>query len=305
MPDKSSVRKHRSKKRHSIAQLKQLCLKPNSETIGNWMARRVSRPMALRVTWLIAPLGLPADLMTLFAWAVGLAATVAFAFGQPYGWVIGAVLLQLWYLLDHVDGQLARLYGTESLDGAGLDYLMHHSLGVAVPIGVGFGLQANGVALPAAIAWALGVQLVVAVHDTRYKAFTKRLKRLKGRLTVEGGSGARPTPTAGPPLRPDRLLVWGARKLCEPHVTMNILTLLAILALFLPEWGNKISLIYVALMAVLAWLVAIWSIGRSVLRRDAESEFAAWYQTSEGKVLRQVDGWWVVEPEEEPENKPS
>lgn len=257
--------------------------------------------MALRVTRLIAPLGIPADLMTLFAWAVGLAAAVAFAFGQPWGWLVGAILLQLWYLLDHVDGQLARLYETESLDGAGLDYLMHHSLGVAVPLGVGFGLQStsNAWILPVAVAWALGVQLVVAFHDARYKAFTKRLKRLKGRLIIEGGSGARPTPTMGPPLRPDRLLVWTARKLCEQHVTMNLLALLTIVALFTPKWGHLVATGYVVLMAVVAWAVAIWSIGRSVVRRDAEAEFAAWYKPPQGETLQKIDGWWIVGPEEE------
>ena len=319
MVDGSSARKKDTTGRRSIAELKSICLKPNSETIGNWMARRISRPMALRVTWLIAPWGIPADLMTVFAWAIGLGAAVAFAFGQPYGWIVGAILLQLWYLLDHVDGQLARLYGTESLDGAGLDYLMHHSLGVAVPIGVGYGLQeyAGQIVsrqivfeqqmvtsqqtlpvdwiLPLAIAWALGVQLIVAFHDTRYKAFTKRLKRLKGQLIVEGGGGARPTPTARPPFRPDRLLVWTARKMCEQHVTMNILTVLAIFAFFQPEWGQHVSLLYVMLMAMLAWLVASWSISRSVLRRDAEVEFAAWYKAPPGHFLHQVNGWWVVE----------
>ncbi|MGD9125888.1 MAG: CDP-alcohol phosphatidyltransferase family protein [Planctomycetia bacterium] len=297
MADNPKVQKHLLKK----------CLKPDSETIGNWMARRISRPMALQVTRIIAPLGIPADLMTCFAWATGLAAAVAFAFGQPWGWIVGAILLQLWYLLDHVDGQLARLYETESLDGAGLDYLMHHSLGIAVPLGVGFGLQHAGMegsttsspwALPVAIAWALGLQLVVAVHDTRYKAFTKRLKRLKGQLIVEGGSGARPTPTAGPPLRPDRLVIWTARKLCEQHVTMNLLTVLAILALFWPAWIYQASLVYLIVMAIVAWLVAIWSIGRSVLRRDAEAEFAAWYKTPPGHTLQKIDGWWVVESDE-------
>ena len=291
MPDHSPMREHRIEK----------CLKPDSQTIGNWMARRISRPMALRVTRVIAPLRIPADLMTCFAWATGLAAAVAFAFGQPWGWLAGAILLQLWYLLDHVDGQLARLYETESLDGAGLDYLMHHSLGIAVPLGVGFGLQTlgpegtfNAWILPAAIAWALGSQLVVAVHDARYKAFTKRLKRLKGQLIVEGGGGARPVPTMAPPLRPDRLVAWTARKLCEQHVVMNLLTALTILALCSPEFGYHAAIIYVTAMAVVAWSVAIWSIGRSVIRRDAESEFAAWYQPPEGKTLEKTDGWWVV-----------
>ena len=55
--------------------------------------------------------------------------------GLACGWIVAAGLLQLWYLLDHVDGQLARLRGTASLDGVQLDFLMHHTVNLLVPLG--------------------------------------------------------------------------------------------------------------------------------------------------------------------------
>jgi hypothetical protein len=104
------------------------------------------------------------------------------------------VLLQLWYLLDHVDGQLARLRGTASLDGVQLDYLMHHTLNLLVPLGVGCGLFA-ATAQPlwavGGLLWAVSSLLITLHHDARYKAFIQRLKRLRGQLRVHGGGGGR------------------------------------------------------------------------------------------------------------------
>ncbi|MBN2295071.1 MAG: hypothetical protein JXM70_21765, partial [Pirellulales bacterium] len=93
--------------RPSLEELERICQKPDHRRLGNWMARRLSRPTALRVTWLIVPWGISANAATLLAWAVGMASAAAFAMGSPGWWLLAAALLQLWYLLDHVDGQLA------------------------------------------------------------------------------------------------------------------------------------------------------------------------------------------------------
>ena len=99
---------------------------------------------ALRVTRVVAPWGVSANMATLAAWGCGVAAAAAFGWGTVWRVARRRRLLQLWYLLDHVDGQLARLRGTASLDGVQLDYLMHHTVNLLVPLGVGFGLFARG-----------------------------------------------------------------------------------------------------------------------------------------------------------------
>jgi len=241
------------------------------------MARRVSRPAALRVTWLVAPWGVSANAATLSAWAAGMAAAAAFAWGTPGGWLLGAALLQLWYLLDHVDGQLARLRGTASLDGVQLDYLMHHTINLLVPLGVGAGLFVRSLQpawFLAGLVWALGSLLITLHHDARYKAFAKRLKRLRGRLEVEGGGGARPGCQPPLPRRPGRLLVYLARKACEIHVVMNLLTVLAVGQWFFGDamLGPRIYLAAMALLSastgrLVDWPVALQSRGRARIRR--------------------------------------
>jgi hypothetical protein len=270
-----------------------LCQKPDHRVIGNWMARRVTRPLALKVTRLVAPLGVSAHAATFFAWGAGLAAAFAFAGGTPLFWVVGATLLQLWYLLDHVDGQLARLRGTESLDGAALDYLMHHTLNLLVPIGIGWGFGSRG-SLLAGLSWGLGLFAIGLLHDVRYKAFIKRLKRLHGELRAIGGGGGRPAPPAPMPRRPKTLAGWLARKACETHVIMNVLTLLAIGEWLIGDATLVTGRAYLLIMAALAPSLAAMLLCRSLRQGSAEQEFAAWFQAPDQCEVVRADGWYIV-----------
>lgn len=287
--------------RPHIKELERLCQKPDHRRLGNWMARRITRPAALRITWLLLPTGLSAHAMTLAAWCVGLAGAAAFGYGSNASWLVGAMLLQLWYLLDHVDGQLARYRGTASLDGVQLDYLMHHSIALAVPCGVGLGLEAmtgKRLFILAGIVWGMGVLVVTLANDTRYKAFVQRLKRVHGPLEVLGGGAARPQPAAALPRKLVPLAGWCLRKACEIHVTMNLLGLLALASLVAPSTAHMAAKLYLIGIAAAAALLALVTIRRLVAGQAAEAEFAAWYRPAEGQELVFRDGWWFVEPAE-------
>jgi phosphatidylglycerophosphate synthase len=288
-------------KRFDFTEFEHQCQKPDHRRVGNWMARRVTRPVALRVTWVVAPWGLSANLATVLAWSCGIAAAVMLARGSLAAWLLAAVLLQLWYLLDHVDGQLARLHETASLDGVQLDYLMHHTMNLAVPLGTGHGVfvaTGDPAWLWAGAAWGLAALLITLHHDARYKTFVKRLKRLRGTLEVRGGAGGRPQPQPAVPRNPLRLAAWAARKLCEMHVVMNLLSVLAVAGWLAGDdrlWAGRV---YLGLMAVLGTGVAAVSIVRSQRDQAVEREFAAWYRPADGDRLVYRDGWWIVEPAE-------
>ncbi len=284
-------------KRLPLGELERRCQKPDHRRLGNWMARRVSRPAALRVTWLVAPWGVTANMATLAAWFCGLAAAVAFGLGSAWSWLAGAALMQLWYLLDHVDGQLARLRGTASLDGVQLDYLMHHTVNLLVPIGLGWGLFVrSGHQGWAAAGLALGVALLLQTlhHDARYKAFSKRLKRVRGQLLVRGGGGATPRPQPPVPRQLGKLAAWTARKACEIHVITNTVSLLAVGQLLAGDQRLLGGQVYLALLTTLAVAVTVWTIARDQHRGEAEREFAAWYAVDHDQVLVFRDGWWFV-----------
>jgi hypothetical protein len=280
----------------TLTDFERRCQKPDHRRVGNWMARRLTRPLALRVTGLVLPWGVSAHMATFAAWAVALGAVACLGCGTMSGWIAGAILLQVWYLLDHVDGQLARYLGTESLDGAALDYLMHHTVNLLVPIGIGWGAAAGGARwwLLLGMAWGVALLLIALVNDVRYKAFIKRLKRLRGELRVIGGSGGRPSPPASLPARPLAAAAWLIRKACEPHVIMNLLGLIALTQWLLGDAGLLTGRTYLAAMGTLSPLLAALTIGRALRNETAEREFAAWFQPPLGHHIVFEDGWWRV-----------
>jgi phosphatidylglycerophosphate synthase len=283
--------------RPSMAELERRCQKPDHRRIGNWMARRVSRPLALRVTWVVLPWCVSAHAVTLVAWLCALVAAAVFALGTVYAWLAAAALLQLWYLLDHVDGQLARWRGTASLDGVQLDYLMHHTVNLCVPLGIGYGLAAAPLEplwLTMGLAWGLGLLVIGLVNDTRYKAFIERLKKIEGRLTVVGGGESRSEEVAPAPRGTLHAAWWLARKLCEIHVVMNALLCVALIQWLLGDEGLAGGRVYLALVALVAPMTAVVGLVRSVRRETEEREFAAWYRVPDGCELVFEAGRWKI-----------
>jgi CTP:molybdopterin cytidylyltransferase MocA len=78
---------------------------PYSKYIARWAARR----------------GFTPNQVTTVSVLIGLAAAIAFATGERWGLIAGAILLQLAFTTDCVDGQLARYTRTFSKLGAWLD----------------------------------------------------------------------------------------------------------------------------------------------------------------------------------------
>jgi hypothetical protein len=280
------------------AEFRHRCLKPAPDRLGTWTARRLGRPAALRVTRIVIPLGMTANHATIGAMLAALGAVAAFGCGTSLGWVIGALLLPLWYLLDHVDGQLARWHRTASLDGTTVDYLMHHSVNMLLPIGLGFGLMLD-LGSPlwclAGIAWGWGSLVIGLRHDARYKAFVQRLKLLHGELNVVGGGGGRPEAATTPRRSLKYWMRWSVLKAYEAHVVMAFVLVLAIVRVVAPQIGIWLAAAYVAIMALPAPLLAVLLVVRSFKNDEAEREFTLWYRVHETDTLEFRDGWWHVE----------
>ena len=82
--------------------------------------------------------------MTLVSLAVGIVAAAAFATGGRTGLVAGAVLLQIAFTLDCVDGQLARYTRTFTKLGAWLDSIFDRTKEYVVFAGLAIGASRAG-----------------------------------------------------------------------------------------------------------------------------------------------------------------
>jgi len=120
--------------------------KPN-DIIWN---RFVARPLAAVVVVPLARTGITPNQVTFLTLPVFLAGAVVLALLPSWGALIGAAaIIELSYVLDCADGQLARLKGTSSPVGAHLDFLMD---------------ELKAFALIAAIA----IRLWLPAHDARW-----------------------------------------------------------------------------------------------------------------------------------------
>ncbi|HMB70893.1 MAG TPA: CDP-alcohol phosphatidyltransferase family protein, partial [bacterium] len=77
------------------------------------------------ITRLFIRLRLPADAATVCMFVTGCGAVVCLALGTHRAMALGAGLLLLAYVLDYVDGQVARYTGESSLVGAVKDRFAH------------------------------------------------------------------------------------------------------------------------------------------------------------------------------------
>jgi phosphatidylglycerophosphate synthase len=101
---------------------------PYSKYIARWAARR----------------GLDPNQVTTFSMLVGIAAAVAFGFGTRAGLIAGAVLLQVAFTFDCVDGQLARYTHTFTKLGAYLDSVFDRGKEYVVFAGLAIGASRAG-----------------------------------------------------------------------------------------------------------------------------------------------------------------
>jgi phosphatidylglycerophosphate synthase len=89
-----------------------------------WWTVWLVDPLASRLVWLVAPWRwVTPNRITVGAFVLGAGAAACF-WQQSYWWLFaGAVLFHLSFVLDCMDGKIARLNGTGSVFGAWLDYV--------------------------------------------------------------------------------------------------------------------------------------------------------------------------------------
>jgi phosphatidylglycerophosphate synthase len=148
---------------------------PYSKYIARWAARR----------------GLTPNQVTAVSLVLGLAAAAAFALGSRAGLVAGAVLVQLAFTTDCVDGQLARYARRFSALGAWLDSVFDRVKEYAVYAGLAIGGSGLWVLATAALALQVARHLVDASFTaTRSRALRFAPPPLERSADGPAGDGA-------------------------------------------------------------------------------------------------------------------
>jgi hypothetical protein len=275
----------------SIAQIRALGQKANHRTEGNWLARRWARPTAVFGTWLVLRLGLSAHTVTALAAFAWLGEGVCLSFGS-IGWFTAAISLgYLGFWLDHVDGQVARVTRTSSVDGIFLDFWTHTAHALVRAFGLGWGLhEATGqpAALFAGMVAAFGWTMIAHANDAMYKALFAELKALRDRGVAVR---MRPDPTevrSTAISRPIALRRKASRMLAkgqEPHVVLIVLTIICGILWLDRTNGERAWAIALGFWAVASPLVAVARLSRFVRSGVVSERFQDWFETELSQPL--------------------
>ena len=105
-----------------------------------WWYRIVVRPIATRLTWLVVNYTkLTPNQITLLAFLMSAIAAFCFVKATRDFLILGAIFFELHYLLDYVDGKVARLSGQMSVMGKCLDEVLDRWRSFVVVFGLSYG----------------------------------------------------------------------------------------------------------------------------------------------------------------------
>lgn len=112
----------------SISELRKICqdTRESGFYYRSWVEKNIYRGVSIYFTKLFLKIGISANQTTVVAFLVMIAAGILFAFGDPRYWVIGALLLFAYSILDRVDGELARYNRSASTKGAYLESVTYY-----------------------------------------------------------------------------------------------------------------------------------------------------------------------------------
>ncbi len=258
-----------------LRDLNAICQKPNYKTVGNWMVRHILRDAALPVTWLLLHTPVSAHQVTTIALITGLFGSVLLGFPGSFFLGSSVIALQLWYLLDHVDGQIARYRKTASLSGRFYDFIMHHLIHAAAFFFLSLStFLTTGSVFYLILGFFLSLSALTLnlIHDVKYKTFFEALEKNDGSMVHLKHSDVPGTVSS----KKKNLFVSSLHKLSEMHVFMNLLTAGALAeCFFLPTLNVRhfLFLFYAVSLPVLAAAKIYFWISRSKVDREFAYRF--------------------------------
>jgi phosphatidylglycerophosphate synthase len=171
----------------SIARLREVCQPPalvRRRSAEHWAGRLYMRRLSLHVTRRVLALPITPNGWTVMMIVAGVAGAVALAVPGVATAVIAALAVQVYLLLDCVDGEVARWRRTTSAAGVYLDRLGHYTVEAALLIALGVRVDGG----PPDFAGGTTLGLVAAVLALLSKAETDlvTVARSSSGLPVDG-----------------------------------------------------------------------------------------------------------------------
>ncbi|MCI0343878.1 MAG: CDP-alcohol phosphatidyltransferase family protein [Chloroflexi bacterium] len=228
-------------------------------------ARFVMRRVSPGVSWLICRFtSLSADAVTFLSIVSGIAGGLLVAPGSLATNMLALILLQLAYLLDVVDGEVARIRGTASPRGTYLDLIGHFLQNRALYAGAGLSL----IWLTGGAWWALTAAFLALGFTVPFGHYALiQTRGPSADATANPDHGPRVAVARPSGSDPIGLLAWLYRRLSflwAYPASMNVFCLALVVDLVRAAAGDSAPLAVPGLLAIFGPTLAVKQIGNAL-----------------------------------------
>lgn len=129
----------------SLRELKEICRKGPRDFF--WISNLFWRPFSIYGTWLAVRLGIRSNTVTTVSCLFAIGSSFVLLFPSARAYIASVVLMQLFFFLDHVDGEVARYHihafpeRPPNQSGSYYDLLVHYLQGASFFFCLGAGLS--------------------------------------------------------------------------------------------------------------------------------------------------------------------
>jgi phosphatidylglycerophosphate synthase len=229
----------------STKELREMCQKPR-ESCDTWHGRRIARPVSIYITMLFLKFNMSANIATGIFLVCGLISSLLLISTSRVMFFTGVFLFQIWYILDHVDGEIARYKRQTSITGMYFDHMVHYIVHPLLFICLGFGifLRNSGVSyIIFGIIAGLSTELLSAVVDL-YDFNLQKIKKYSNKIDIQ----------VIKPLGFLKSFFTFLHTLCTFPIVIDILLVCAILDVLLGIPFINFFLIFYAVLLTFVWL---------------------------------------------------
>lgn len=234
----------------SIKELREICQGPRRDT-DSWHMKHIARKPSIYITWALLHTPISANGVTFLMILIGLIASAIYMNGTKISFFIASIILQLWYVMDMVDGEVARYKKQLSLTGVYFDSISHYISHPFVFFGIGMGLYYRYGKLHLlllSLLAAYSVCMITLLWDIFKSVVYEEANSRSLFSVINSGKGASNN-------RPGILkrIFSALHTICTFPAIMNILFLVSIINFFIPHDLMISIIIFYAVSATVVW----------------------------------------------------
>jgi phosphatidylglycerophosphate synthase len=234
----------------NIKELREICQKEMAG-FDTWQDKLVCRRFSIYFTWLFLHTRINAMQATWIFLFLGFIPGLFFAYGR---FLVGAILLQCWYIFDGVDGEIARYRKQTSFTGAYFDSIIHYIIHPYIFICIGFGVYSRFQKMEfllLGVSSAISIMLISILYDMKNSTLFDygRIKEFAVRQQEEKTENSFSF----------KSVFSSLHKLCTYPSIMNIITIVALGQAFSKKYIFGYLILFYGLLAPLIFSLKLYS----------------------------------------------